>query len=183
MQVSDTQGNGVANQKISLSVVPITYGKGVYYKNIVESPNHWDIILDTNLSPLVSPLICTIEDTNRNGVLDAGEDINGNGVLDPSNPASIGAHPTLTPTLTNTNSLVTNEFGFGYVSIVYPKSEALWSTVRITANTSVTGSESAATFDFFLLASQTDLESITTAPPGGISTSPYGLFECALVVN
>lgn len=175
VQVTDINGIGTPYQKVTLRAVPVSYRKGSY--QLIDSDgdatiDSWGI--DDPNTPGLDYITCTKEDTNQNGVLESGEDINGNGILDPTNPAAIGPHPSEIPTLTGNGLLVTNEFGFAYFSITYPKSEALWSTVKISASTDVTGTESTESFSFVLLASQSDLESIDTAPPGGVQQGKYG---------
>ena len=71
-------------------------------------------------------IVCAAEDANGNGKLDAGEDTNGNGKLDPQNPAVISADDT-TPTL-ESGYITTDENGFGYFALVYPQSNATWTT-------------------------------------------------------
>lgn len=175
VQITDINGVGTAYQSVTLSAVPVSYRKGSY--QLIDSDgdatiDSWGI--DDPNTPGLDYITCTKEDTNQNGILESGEDINGNGILDPTNPATIGPHPDETPTLSANGLLITNEFGFAYFSLTYPKSEALWSTVKITATTDVTGTESMESFTFVLLASKSDLDSIGTAPPGGVVPSKYG---------
>lgn len=160
--VTDTNGNAVGNQKVTLSVVPLQYYKGSY----ALGTEQWT----TNVSA-----ICPREDTNQNGILEAGEDVNGSGRLEPTNPATIGQHPVETPTLYNSKELITDQWGSGHFSLIYPKAEANWITVRITASTQVTGTESSEVLTFYLIASQEDLESIDTTPPSGSIASKYGI--------
>ena len=159
--VTNTQGNAAANQKVTLKVVPIQYYKGDY----VLGAESWGTVVTAT---------CTKEDTNQNGILDAGEDINGNGHLDPTNPAVIAPHPEEEPTLINSSELITDEWGNGYFSLIYPKAEANWVQVQITASTQVTGTEAAETLLFNLPASVPDMESIGTLPPSGDLPSKYG---------
>ncbi|MCW8955402.1 MAG: hypothetical protein OQL09_00840 [Gammaproteobacteria bacterium] len=175
VQVTDVNGAGVANQKVSLSAIPVSYRKGSY--QLIDTDGDLEIDswgIDDPNTPGLDYVTCTTEDTNHNGTLDAGEDINNNGTLEPTNSATLAQHPDNTPTLIGSNYLITDEFGFGYFSLVYPKSEALWSTIEITASTDVTGTESTENFTFVLLALIDDLQSIDTAPPGGVIASKYG---------
>ncbi|MCW8853077.1 MAG: hypothetical protein OQK72_00130 [Gammaproteobacteria bacterium] len=162
VQVSDINGMGVNNQEVNVSVQPSSYTKGYWQLNA--GGDEWET---------VQLIDCSNEDSNRNGVLETGEDINSNGKLDPTNPVTIGPHPSDTPTLVN-GKLVTNEYGSASFSIIYPKTESQWVTVKLTASTKVTGSESSDSITFKLLSSLTDMQSVVTVPPGGTYTSKYG---------
>ncbi|MDQ7015443.1 MAG: hypothetical protein Q9N68_03595, partial [Gammaproteobacteria bacterium] len=137
------------------------------------------------------------EDLNNNGILDAGEDLDGDGLLDlsledhrsgedrncsgtlePSNSATIAQHPTMLPTV-NAGALLTDANGFGYFSVVYPKSHARWVTVRLKARALVAGSESVESVDFTLPGLVLDYNTIGVEPPGIIS--PYGAaLDCTI---
>jgi hypothetical protein len=181
VQVTDTAGHAVANQKVTISAVPISYVKGSY--RIIDSngdgTNDSWAIEDPNI-PGAESMQCAREDLNQNGILDAGEDINNSGQLEPTNSATVASHPTHTPTISSPGSLLTDINGLGYFSLIYPKSEALWSTVRITASIKATGTESAETFDYYLLVLKSDAESIDIMPPGGVIASNYGtVLDCS----
>jgi len=163
IQLTDVNGNAVTNTQVRIQLKSITYHKGAYQK----TGDGW--------APNYSIKDCVAEDMNNNGILDAGEDINGNGTLEPTNPATIAQHNEFTPTLLEgSNILITDEFGFGYFAVTYPKSEANWSIVEIIATASFSGSENIATKTVNLLALLTDLEDEDVAPLGGDGLSPYG---------
>jgi len=181
VQVTDTAGNAVPSQKVTISAVPVSYVKGSYRIIDSDGDGNDDIwaIEDPNIAGAES-IQCPKEDINQNGILDAGEDINNSGQLEPTNSATVGTHPTNTPTISSPGSLITDTNGLGYFSLIYPKSEALWSTVRITASIKATGTESAETFDYYLLVLKSDAESIDIAPPGGVISSNYGtVLDCS----
>ena len=163
VQVSDNDGIGVENQEVNISIRPVQYHKG-----------YWQLNGAGDLWVPVTTVTCNSEDINQNSNMDAGEDINGNGRLDPTNPVTAGPHPTDTPTLEN-GRLITNEYGSASFSIIYPKTESQWVTVRLTVRTDVTGSESADYIEFRLLSSLTDAQSVSTVPPGGVYQSKYGI--------
>ena len=162
VQVSDINGMGVNNQEVNISVSPSSYTKGYWQLNM--GADEWETVQRVD---------CINEDSNLNGSLETGEDINSNGKLDPTNPVTIGPHPTDTPTLVN-GKLMTNEYGSASFSIIYPKTESQWVTVKLTASTKVTGTESSDSITFRLLSSLSDMQSVSTVPPGGIYTSKYG---------
>ena len=169
VQVTDLDGVAVPNVSVTMSLRNVNYRKGTYSAVDVDTDGTadlWGIVPATITT-------CTLEDTNNNGVLDAGEDINGNGTLEPTNPASIIEHPSLTPTITgSTGKLVTDDNGFGYFVLAYPKSEAGWSTIDITATAEVLGTEENEIMRFTLSAASDDLTDLTVSPPG--YASPYG---------
>ena len=163
VQTTDRNGNAVPYQQLKLSIRNVSYIKGYYQANV---DDEWEANQRVE---------CAAEDANNNGVLDAGEDFNGNGTLEPTNPATIGIHPELVPTVdVSTGELVTDDQGFGYFTITYPKSEAKWVRVIVSAKTDVTGTENTATYGTVLSVLDDDLSDISIAPPGG-GPSPYGI--------
>ena len=162
VQVTDTDGSSAPSTRVKISLKSILYNKGQYQT----TGSGWVAII---------AIECAVEDVNNNGVLDAGEDINGNGRLDPTNAATIGAHPSLQPTVTpGTNSIVTDESGFGYFSLIYPKSEANWTGLEIAVTAKVSGTEKAAVIAETLPVLLVDVSDETVAPPGGVE-STYGV--------
>ena len=200
VQVTDNDGNPVANSSVRIRVEPISYRKGTYVR--LDQDAHlaittadavtWaqyyyeddPLFVDDPLDPDDTPdqifnsttLTCSAEDTNNNAVLDAGEDNNNNGIIDPSNTATLTAHPSEEPTLNPlTNRVITDDSGFGYFSITYPETVANWASVSIIATTNVSGTESTQTLDTFLSATLSDMEQVDISPPGGSTISPYGV--------
>jgi len=127
VHVSDINGMGVNNQEVNIAVRASSYTKD--YRQINTAGDEWETVQRVD---------CTNEDTNFNGALETGEDINSNRRLDPTNPVTIGPHPTDTPTLVN-GKLLTNEYGSASFSIIYPKTESQWVTVKLTASTESDG--------------------------------------------
>ncbi len=82
VQVSDSNGNSVANAEVSLKVWPISYYLG-YWDHSTSTPvpvtQFWTIGEDINPT---NGILDGFEDINCNGILDAGEDLNTNGILD-----------------------------------------------------------------------------------------------------
>lgn len=168
VQVTNPDGAPSANSIVTLKLFPLSYNKGQYVLTDTNSdgtPDRWvaDILA-----------VCASEDTNDNGALDAEEDINGNGLLDPDVP-TLTAHPEKTPTIApGSNVLVTDESGFGYFAITYPKSEATWSSVLVTAEASDGLPGNVASYQLDLRVMTKDVSDPTTVPPGG-EASPYGV--------
>ncbi len=169
VQVSDPNGAPSPNAFVTIKLTPVTYNKGEYVpKDIDDPPDGTPDRWVTSVS-----VICDSEDTNGNGALDAGEDVNGNGILDPDVP-SLTAHPDKTPTITpGSNVLVTDNNGFGYFAITYPKSEGAWSSVLVTADVSDGLPGNTATYNLDLRVLIKDVSDLTIDPPSG-GPSPYG---------
>lgn len=168
VQVTDTEGNPAPATIVSVEMVPVRYFKGEYLAYDSSGDGEAD---EWRLSYSAS---CEAEDANHNGVLDAGEDINGNGTLQPTNAATLALHPSETPTFTpGTEKIVTDSSGFGYFSVTYPASQAVWSRMRITVSANVRGTEDREQYEFTLFVAESDISSFPIAPPGG-KDSPYG---------
>lgn len=151
--VTDANGAPASNRAVTLSVWPLTYGKGTL---------SYSVTLALWTYTTGSPTTCTNEDTNKNGTLDLlplPEDINGDGILQPGIPAVI------------TPSVTTDAQGFGTFTLRYGKNYAWWVTTQITAMSGVSGTESRQiqTYDLELLS--TDATSAST-PPNVVS--PFG---------
>jgi hypothetical protein len=167
VQVTNPEGDPSPNTSVSFRLQPLSYNKGQY----VPVDSTGDGIAD-RWEPAIS-ITCNSEDANNNGALDAGEDLNANGKLDPAVPA-ITAHPDKTPTITpGTSSLVTDDNGFGYLAVTYPKSESSWVRVQLTGEALDGLPGNNAQYNWTLRHLISDISELTIDPPGGID-SPYG---------
>jgi hypothetical protein len=119
--VVDAAGNAVANANVSASVDLVSYAKGRYIKPVAPST-----------TPTGTTAVCTNEDTNRNGALDAGEDVNGDGELDPRK-ADVA--------LSFVGSNVTGTNGRMTIQVEYPQNVATWLEYTVRVTTNVAGSE------------------------------------------
>jgi hypothetical protein len=170
VQVTDSNGNGVANVPVSLRILSETYYKG--FRVLATAPaTGWTT---TYTVPMGSPgtfsatsVGCQDEDTlgvtsfQRNGILDPGEDYNGNGRLEAGNIASV------TP-----SNAVTDANGFVLVNVYYPQEYAYYLDVLLSASTTVQGTEYVRTSKFQLPGIASDFNNAQNAPPG--PTSPFG---------
>jgi hypothetical protein len=147
--VTDAAGNAVSGVRLTASVLPVSYYKG---RLGYIDPGPW--------AP-VQQVQCANEDSNRNGILDAGEDLNGNGKLEPGLPV------TITPAVT------TDATGRATVSLVYPRDRVNWLDVNLTVRGQSNGSESTYTSLVHLLGLSSDYTNQNVAPPGAVS--PYGV--------
>ena len=169
VQVSNPDGAPSPGSIVTLRLTPVSYNKGQYKPTDISDPP--DDTVDRWVPDISA--VCASEDINNNGALDAGEDVNGNGSLDPDVP-TLTAHPEQTPTISpGSNIVVTDDNGFGYFAITYPKSEALWSSVLVIAEVSDGLPGNIATYDLGLPVLTKDVSDLTIGPPGG-EPSPYG---------
>lgn len=168
VQVANSNGSPVANTSVSFRLTTTNYFKGFYTHTDIDSPPDDT----TDLWIKSANFGCPAEDSNDNGILDAGEDTNSNGLLDPETP-TITSHPSETPTiLGGTSTLITDENGFGYFSLSYPKTEASWVSVRITATAQdgLPENKDIEEFQLFVLLADLDPED----DPPAFASSPYG---------
>lgn len=156
VMVTDAGGNAVPNANIIVSLNPDGYAKGIY----VDNTDSWGLSYSVGY--------CPSEDLNENGILDGGEDANGNGQLTPGNVVAV-------PSSVTTGADGTFEF-----SVIYAETYANWVRVRLTASTTVAGTESSDTVVFWLPASAADMNNTNNAPPGGNINSPFGISASCL---
>lgn len=148
--VNDANGVAVANQDLTLAVLPEDYGKGIL---------GYDAVSSLWLNPLIT--VCPNEDSNRNGILDSGEDSNRNGTLTPGNVA-VAVPGTVT----------TNTLGRATFELQYGMPYATWVRVRIVARATVAGTESSQSLLMRLPFAATDFGDANIPPPAAIS--PFG---------
>ena len=182
VQVADGGGNPLENADVELSITPLTYSKGYYrlvdrlgfpYDGVEENwaADHWGIVAQQ----------CESEDNNGNRILDAGEDSNANNILDPQDPATLAPIASVDSEDLATligGSLSTDATGSGYFELVYPKSNAHWYTIRITARAQALGVEAESSFLTTMPVLATRILDETVDPPNRYS--PNGvLLDCS----
>ena len=148
--VVDAARAAVKGATVTVSLTPLTYGKGNY---VFITPS-WRRISSI---PGFPDTACLNEDRNGNGQLDPAEDTNGDGLLTPSGVATV------------TGSVVTDNTGFGTVTIKYPAEIGNWVKVRLEARATVAASEGTGRVDFVLPVLASDFTSETVSPPGNPS--------------
>ncbi len=161
--VTDANGNSAPNASVNISVTPMHYTKGSYDYDgtswvLTAFDNNFDVVAG---NPQSAANRCDSEDLNSNGILDSGEDINQDGQLTPGNVVSV-------PTTVTTGADGTFEF-----SVIYPRQFGNWTRVRLSASTSVAGTESSDSVIFWLPVAAADLTNPNVAPPG--MPSPFGM--------
>jgi hypothetical protein len=167
----DSHGAALPNQPISISVLPVAYGKGVM--GGCPGGTTWAPVYSTaTTDPFAyrGAKMCTNEDTDYTGNLNSLglnasgksiKDYNLNNTLDPGNVAV--ASPT---------SGTTDAAGRLDVKVTYPRDHAYWTEVTLVASTTVQGTQSSTSATFVLVGAVSDY-SCSVGPPG--PTSPYGL--------
>jgi len=156
VQVTDSQGAGVAGVTVQMRIQSNAYFKGFWAYDTVAT--QWVQVV--NAGP------CADEDVNRNGVLDPGEDNNANGTIEAGNIATVAAQSSGSGTFT------TDDNGFGIVDVIYPQDFARWVDVTLTAQATVQGTETTETARFVLPIAASDVTDENTNPPG--NPSPFG---------
>ncbi|MCW9014898.1 MAG: hypothetical protein OQL06_14090 [Gammaproteobacteria bacterium] len=165
--VTDAEGNGIGRSVVNLSYTTVSYIKGQYVTVDTDADGEDD---QWRATPSIT---CAAEDINQNDTDDGGEDLDGDGVLEPTNSVVLTAHPSFTPTLVS-NQIITDENGIGYFVIQYPKSEASWSRIILTAKTEVFGSEEIENLTITLPVLLSDAQNIDGPTPSGFIDSRYG---------
>jgi hypothetical protein len=178
----DSQGAALPNIPVTLSVLPVAYGKG--QMGHCPTPGPWQPVYTTQpTDPFAynTSLMCKNEDTDYTGnisSLDSGtptncvdlttntsipahaKDYNCNGKLDPGNVAVVSP-----------SSGTTDANGRLDAKITYPRDHAYWVTVSLVAATTVQGTQSSTNATFVLPGAVTDY-ACSIQPPGPVS--PYG---------
>jgi hypothetical protein len=172
--VVDSSGAPIQNANVTVQVVPIGYYKGSWVKVGVPT-SVWRVtgyVTDTNGDTppggptAIGATYCASEDTSpRDSTLQSIEDLNKNGKLDPGNVATSDVEPT--GRLTGVN-------GFIDFNVVYARSFAEFSVVRIDVRAKVDGTESVVSETFTLPMEATDAAGV--APPAipGPLDGPFG---------
>ncbi len=153
--VSDAAGQAVRDATVTAAAIPSGYGKGRLRFSTEDA--FW--IFDES-----SRYRCNNEDTNTNGILDAGEDFNGDGRLQPGIPVAV------------TISGRTDANGVATVTMRYARDLANWLTINLNISAIVAGSEARYTARETLFGVAEDFNRSAVIPPGRVS--PFGENPC-----
>lgn len=168
-----TDANGVArpNQPFIASVVPLPNdGTANADPGVVDKAAYVKGVYSWNGSFWVAngSAYCRNEDTDLDGILDAGEDFNNSLNLTPGNQVA----------LDGSSSFTTDSSGFAIIKLRYAQQYANWMQVRIRVTATVSGTESVGDQKYVLQGSAEDFNDEDTAPPGRIYPdaigSPFG---------
>jgi hypothetical protein len=179
----DSQGAALGNVPITVSVLPVAYGKGAM--GGCPAGKNWVPVYSTlttdKYAYSANPSMCLNEDTDYTGnisSLDSGpastctdlatnavipshaKDYNCNGKLDPGNVAVVSP-----------SSGTTDATGRLDVKVTYPRDHAYWVEVTLVASTKVQGTQSSTSSTFVLQGAVADY-ACAIGPPGPVS--PYG---------
>ena len=162
--VTDSNGVAVANKDLTIKVLPVEYRKGHLVFNTV-----WTYDLATLQT-------CANEDTDYTGNLNSvpGKDFNGDGRLQPGNVVLITT--TQTTTAAASGIARTDSTGRATITLLYAESYSPWVKVRLTAQATVSGTESSNAQEFYVDGLASDFTSATN-PPAGV-VSPFGVNPC-----
>ena len=158
VQAVDAAGNGLSGVTVTFTLQSVAYAEGLYSN----ASGSWvqEITAGGTLStPSGGSPTCPAPTavTETNGVITAS----GGTTIIPGNVAS-----------TDVSSATTNSTGTASVNIIYPKSDALWVAVALTASATVQGSQNSTTSVFWLPVLASDLATATVSPPNQFS--PFG---------
>lgn len=145
VQVTDSQGVGVPNSFVQLSVRSKYFVKGRY---VAGGNDRWVVGSDA--------IACPDEDLNNNGQLDPLEDFNSSGSVEAGNVVSVIP-----------GEVQTDETGSALFRIRYAQEFGNWLVVTINARAAVQGTEFEDRTDHSLEITAADAD-INQSPPGGI---------------
>ncbi len=179
ISVADAAGKPIVNAPVDISVDLVQYRKSrdwaPYSFPIQTSPAEPSIYsYTTTIGGVTTTLAgywCLNEDSNRNGIVDAGEnidaslDVNGQPTLEPRKSDLLISYDI--PTITSTNSN-----GFLAVKVEYSQRFGGWLYYRIRVTTSVLGSQGQAERGFVSDVLEGDVRN------GSFQTPPYGFRNC-----
>jgi hypothetical protein len=168
----DSQGAALANVPITVSMLPVAYGKGAM--GGCPGGTNWSPIYTTSAADpdaYTPTKLCLNEDTDYTGNINSGgfcpsgsnipcKDYNLNGKLDPGNVA-----------VASPSSGTTDVNGRLDVKVTYPRDHSYWVEVTLVAATTVQGTQSSTSSTFLLQGAVADY-SCSIGPPGAVS--PYG---------
>jgi hypothetical protein len=176
MYTFDTDGDGEADEWQQKGPVDLAEkdSNGDYIPNNIggftfdnigtpEESEQWEEDASKTVYTTLATVECVAEDTNNNGILEAGEDINNNGKLEPTTDATISV----------SNAGLTDDTGALVVIIKYLKNRALWSNQTVTAKISGVGTEYTEEISFVLPILTADTSNVESSVPNRVS--PYGV--------
>jgi Bacterial Ig-like domain (group 1) len=168
--VVDSSGAPIQNANVTVQVVPVSYFKGSWVKQGAWRPKAYDTDLagvNVGAAPgiVINAQECPSEDVNRDGSLQTAEDLNDNKKLDPGNVATSDVGPAGKTTGVN---------GFVDFNVVYAKSFAEFTKIRIDVRAKVDGTESLVSETFILPLEATDATGDSPPVIPGSFDGPYG---------
>lgn len=160
--VTDSSGNAVAGQELNVSVLPLSYFKGVWD----EFPSELDF--DNWITVRSSP-DCQSEDLNHNGILDT-EDVDGDGIIDVTEDTNGDGQLTPGNVASVPKTVRADANGIATFSVTYPKDIAPWTLVRLAVSGFADGTENISSREFRTRVSGDYIGDVTAVP----ADNPYG---------
>lgn len=154
--VSDSVGRPVANVDLTVTGTPVRFTQGGTYRK-----GFWVFDSDANVFVPVVTAVCSNEDINGNGLLDAGEDTNGDGTLTPGIVSTVAFAD---------GQSATDDNGQATVELRYPREFGPWTDVQVSVFGQSAGTESQDSQDFELVVAAEDVSDEASPPPA----NPFG---------
>lgn len=159
--VTDSSGNAVPNQQLTVAVYPKLYSKGVWARYpITGAFKYWLPVRSTNNAP-----DCGTEDVNRNGILDSGEDANNDAQLTPGNLVAVE------------RTVTADAEGIAYFNLVYPIEYGAWVDVDVAVRGAASGTENETSRTFTLSYSADDVSNESIKPIANPWGAKVSLFD------
>jgi hypothetical protein len=178
VRVTDANGTGVKGVALIMDLVSVRYFKGTRFflpagaLTCVSGGTGvaWVSCYSEGGAPNIFRPVpgdgrgCLDEDLNHNGVLDVPpaspvtEDVNGSGQIEAGNIASVSPR-----------NVVTDDNGVQIVHVTYPQEYAYWLEVKLSASTTVQGTEFVRSSIFILPGAANDFNKADVEPPGIVS--------------
>jgi hypothetical protein len=164
--VTDTAGNPVKNQAVTISLRAVAFKKGYYYVPTTgTSAGKWTVFEADE---------CPAEDANNDGFFQTGEigDFNHNGRYEPNGSALV-MPPVLSSAQATSVVVTTDNSGTAAFWVVYPPNYAHWAKIELTATAAVAGRNNSASRSYYLPVLASELSSADISP--SFQTSPFGI--------
>jgi hypothetical protein len=154
--VTDSSGNPVPNQALTVAVLPKRYNKGAWFKRPINAAfKNWVPLFSTR----TDDASCLSEDKNRNGILDAGEDENLDKMLTPGNVTAVE------------KTITAGTDGIAYFTLTYAKEMAPFVEVDIVVSGAAAGTENVSSRTVQLAYAADDVKDEAIIP----WNSPFGV--------
>lgn len=162
--VSDTAGNPVPNQTVTIALNYLLYDKGDYILNPNTSSNiKW--VKNTAIT-------CPGEEPNNNGLVDGAEigDVDGDGVFEPNGSAVV--RPPDGAASGTSVTIVTTDSGAAEFWLEYPRNYGSWAQVQIIGTAVVAGTNNVSSMVTYLPIPASEVTDSAVAP--SFVVSPFG---------
>ena len=162
--VTDTAGNPVRNQAVTIALRGIEFQKGSFEPGTGINAGKWVMAPEAT---------CFSEDANNDGFFQSGElgDQDGDGVLEP-NGAALVTPPVTSATASTSVMVTTDNSGAAAFWVVYPPAYAAWTKIELKVTAAVAGQNNTATRSFYLPYLASEVSDLAISP--SFHFSPFG---------